>query len=154
RLTQCRRLGVLKYSFQLYVSNKPKTSDPPKGGDVHTITFCTQCRGMRVGWNTRYIAHCLRCKEWLNKSSKLLFLTVLTSILTLAFSTAGAFVFSDENSGQLVEAATFQMIPVAAPADPAVKAIEAFLERYKVQEGERGRIAAAIVNSGQQYHLD
>ena len=121
---------------------------------MHTITFCTQCRGMRVGWNTRYIAHCLRCKEWLNKSSKLLFLTVLTSILTLAFSTPGAFVFSDENSGQLVEAATFQMIPVAAPADPAVKAIEAFLERYKVQEGERGRIAAAIVKSGRKYDVD
>jgi soluble lytic murein transglycosylase-like protein len=63
-------------------------------------------------------------------------------------------VLSDENSGQLVEAATFQL-PVVAPAvDPSVKAIEAFLERYKVQEGQRGRIAAAIVKSGRKNDVD
>jgi len=74
--------------------------------------------------------------------------------LTLAFSTPGAFVFSDQNSGQLVEAAAFQ-VPTAAPAaDPSVKAIEAFLDRYKVQEGERSRIAAAIVKSGRKYDVD
>ncbi len=121
---------------------------------MHTIGFCTRCRGMRVGWNTRYVLHCLRCKEWLTKSSKLLILAVSASILTLAFSTPGALVFSDENSGQLAEAATFQMPVVAPAADPAVKAIEGFLERYKVDQGERGRIAAAIVKSGRKYDID
>jgi Transglycosylase SLT domain len=121
---------------------------------VHTIAFCARCRGMRVGWNTRYVLHCLKCKEWFTKSSKLLVLTVLASILTLAFSTPGALVFSDETSGQLVEAAAFQLPVVAPTVDPSVKEIEAFLQSYKVQEGERGRIAAAIVKSGRKYNVD
>jgi soluble lytic murein transglycosylase-like protein len=83
-----------------------------------------------------------------------LILTILASVLTLAFSTPGALVFSDENSGQIVEAAAFQLIPVGTPADPAVQAIEAFLERYQVREGERGRIATAIVKSGRKYDVD
>src|SRR5438477_1367427 len=142
------------FHFSCTSRNNPRLRIPPKGGDVHTIAFCTRCRGMRVGWNTRYAVHCLWCKEWLTKSSKVLILMILASILTLVFSTPGALVFSDENSGQLVEAAAFQMIPVGTPADPAVKAIEAFLERYKVQEGERGRIAAAIVKSGRKNDVD
>jgi len=123
---------------------------------VHTIAFCTRCRGMRVGWNAPYVLHCLKCKEWLTKSSKLLILSILASILTLAFSTPGALVFSDEHSGQIAEAAAFQLpMVVGAPAeDPSVKAVEAFLERYKVEEGQRGRIAAAIVKSGRKYDVD
>ena len=122
---------------------------------MHTITFCTQCRGMRVGWNRRYLGHCLQCKEWFTKTSKLLILSVLASVLTLAFSTPGALVFSDGNPGQIAEAAAFQLPLIGAPAtDPAVKAIEAFLQTYKVEEGQRARIAAAIVKSGGKYDVD
>jgi soluble lytic murein transglycosylase-like protein len=108
---------------------------------------------MRVGWNRRYVAHCLTCKEWLSKSFKLLALTVLASVLTLAFSTPGALVFSDQSSGQTFQEAGLQL-PVLASMDPAVKAMEAFLRRYKVGGAQRDRIAAAIVNSGRKNDVD
>jgi soluble lytic murein transglycosylase-like protein len=108
---------------------------------------------MRVGWNRRYAAHCFTCKGWLLKSSKLLGLLVLASILTLSFSTPGAFVFSDENSGQTFQEAGLRL-PVLAAVDPAVKSIEAFLERYKVERIQRSRIAAAIVGSGRKNDVD
>ena len=65
---------------------------------MQPIAFCNRCRGMRVGWNRRYIAHCLVCKEWLSKSSKILILTILVSVLASAFSIPSALIFSDQNS--------------------------------------------------------
>jgi soluble lytic murein transglycosylase-like protein len=110
---------------------------------------------MRVGWNRRYVVHCLVCKEWLSKSSKLLVLTVLVSILALAFSTPSALVFSDENSEQTIQEATLQLPELpAVPVDSAVKATGAFLEAYKVDGGRRDRIASAIVASGRKYDVD
>jgi hypothetical protein len=144
----------LEFSFQPNV--KLATQDfgfPPKGGNMQPIAFCHRCRGMRVGWNLRYAHHCLTCKEWLAKSSKVLILTILASILALTFSTPAALVFSDQNSGQTFEEATLQL-PILASVDPAVKAMEAFLERYKVDGGKRSRIAAAIVDSGRKNDVD
>ncbi len=69
---------------------------------MQPIAFCSRCRGMRVGWNGRYIVHCLLCKEWMSKSSKLLILTVLLSVLVLGFPTPSAFVFSGLDPVQTV----------------------------------------------------
>jgi hypothetical protein len=75
---------------------------------MQSIAFCGRCRGMRVGFNRRYIAHCLVCKKWLSKSSKLFVLTVFASLLVLAFSSPGTLVFSDENSEEAIQEAAVE----------------------------------------------
>ena len=70
---------------------------------MQPIAFCCRCRGMRVGWNGRYILHCLVCKEWISKSSKLLILTVFLAILFFAFPIPTAFVYSEQEPQQLTE---------------------------------------------------
>ncbi len=120
---------------------------------MQPIAFCNQCRGMRVGWNRRYMVHCLICKDWLSKSSKLLILTVLVSILILAFSTPSAFVFSDLNPVPSVHEAPVEAAGINRP-DPSVAVIDAFLDRYQVDGGQRDRIATAIVQSGRKHDVD
>jgi soluble lytic murein transglycosylase-like protein len=108
---------------------------------------------MRVGWNAPYILHCLSCKEWLSKSSKLLILTILLSVLVLGFPTPSAYVFSGQSAVQEVQEAGFDL-PVLAATSPTVTAIKSFLRRYKVDESHCDRIASAIVNSSRKYDLD
>jgi len=118
---------------------------------MQSIAFCSRCRGMKVGWNWHYAQHCLTCKEWLSKSSKLLILTVLLSILVFAFPTPSAFVFSSENPG-LVEDAGLQA--AGAVLDPAISSMDVFLTKYKVDEGHRSRVAESIVSSSRKYNID
>jgi soluble lytic murein transglycosylase-like protein len=120
---------------------------------MQPIAFCNRCRGMRVGWNRRYMAHCLVCKEWLSKSSKILILTILVSVLASAFSVPSVLVSSDQNSEPTIQEATLQASALSG-TDPSVKQTEAFLERYSVAEAQRGRIARAIVTSGRKYDVD
>ena len=43
---------------------------------MQPFAFCNRCRGMKVGWNRRYVLHCLICREWICQDrSKLLVLT-------------------------------------------------------------------------------
>jgi soluble lytic murein transglycosylase-like protein len=42
----------------------------------------------------------------------------------------------------------------AALADPAVAAIDSFLDKQEINSGQRARIASAIVASGRKYDLD
>jgi len=119
---------------------------------MQPIAFCYRCRGMRVGWNQRYILHCLMCKEWISKSSKLLILTVLLSIIAFTFQTPGSFVFSDFN---LDEAQTPVLAAGVVPIpSPAVTAMEEFLEKYNIAGANRGRVARAIIHSSRKHDLD
>ena len=108
---------------------------------------------MKVGWNRRYVLHCLTCKEWISKSSNVLILKALASVLGLAFSTPSALVFSDQDSGPHLEETSLQRTP-AVTIDPAVNTMSAFLQKYKVAEAQRSRIAGAIVGSGRKYKVD
>ena len=48
---------------------------------MQPITFCIRCRGMKVGFNSRYVRHNLVCRKWLAKSSKVvLFLGVAVAL--------------------------------------------------------------------------
>ena len=49
------------------------------------MAFCSRCRGMRVGWNQRYVLHSLRCRQWRRHSSRLFGLMFLTVVVFLAF---------------------------------------------------------------------
>jgi soluble lytic murein transglycosylase-like protein len=120
---------------------------------VQSIAFCSRCRGMKVGWNARYILHCMSCKEWMSKSSKLLILTIVLSVLVLGFPTPSAFVFSGPGAVHSIEEAGLQ-IPVALSSNPAVTAIESFLKKNDVEESHQNRVARAIVTSSKKYDLD
>jgi hypothetical protein len=63
------------------------------------------------------------CKQWVSKSSKLLILTIVLSVLILGFPTPSAYVFSGSGSVQAIEEAGLKL-PAALPADPAVNTIE------------------------------
>jgi soluble lytic murein transglycosylase-like protein len=108
---------------------------------------------MKVGWNGPYILHSLTCKEWLSKSSKLLILTMLLSVLVLGFPTPSAVVFSNQAANQPVQEAGFEL-PAVAAAEPAVSSIDVFLKKFGVDEANRGRVASAIVNSARKYNVD
>ena len=120
---------------------------------MQPIAFCNRCRGMRVGCNRRYIVHCLICRGWLSQSSKLFIFTVLASILVLTFSSPSSLVFSDQNSEETIQEATVEAAGIVAE-DPAAMPIQNFLNRYKVNGAQVGRIASAIVNSGRKYDVD
>jgi soluble lytic murein transglycosylase-like protein len=89
----------------------------------------------------------------MSKSSKLLVLTIVLSVLVLGFPTPSAFVFSGPGSVPAIEEVGLQ-VPVALPSNPAVTAIEAFLKKYDVDERHQSRIARAIVASSKKYDLD
>ena len=120
---------------------------------MQPFAFCNRCRGMKVGWNSRYILHCLVCKEWMSKSSKLLILTVVLSGLVLGFPTPASFVFPGDHEAPMVQQASFQL-NLRPVIDPAVGSMVSFLKKYAVDENHRDRVAEAIVKSAKKYDLD
>jgi len=120
---------------------------------MQPIAFCARCRGMRVGWNSRYILHCLTCKEWVSKSSKLLILTVLVCCLVEGFSGREVLVFPEQGPAPMVQQASFEL-PLLPAVDPAVSNMVTFLKKYAVDEQHRDRVAVAIVKSARKYDLD
>jgi len=117
------------------------------------ITFCSRCRGMRAGWNKRYVSHLLFCKHWLRKSFELTTLAgVLTGSLLLASPEPIVPVISRDLTEQPVLGPTFdeKEMPVAAE----VRSIDAFLKRHDVREENRERLAESIVTSARKYNLN
>jgi Transglycosylase SLT domain len=120
---------------------------------MQAIAFCTRCRGMRVGWNGRYIRHRLLCKEWISNSSKLLILTVLLAVLAFKFPTPNAIVFPVNSEPQIVEASIVPP-PIPPAIDPAVQSMETFLKAYEVDPSHRARVAESVVASAKKHNLD
>jgi soluble lytic murein transglycosylase-like protein len=107
---------------------------------------------MNVGWNRRYVMHCLICQEWVSKSSKLLILTVCLAALIFGFPTPGAFVLP---GGSELPMLVLQLQkPVLAAIDPAVQSVETFLRNYGAEESFIGRVSQSIVKSGRKHNLD
>lgn len=119
---------------------------------MQPIAFCNRCRGMKVGWNRRYVLHCVTCKQWLSGTSKLLIFMALLTILALAFPLPNA-LFTELNTGQLDQKSIVQAGNLVT-RDPAVEAMEAFLEKYEVDEAQRERVARAIIVSSRKHNLD
>ena len=120
---------------------------------MEAIAFCSRCRGMKIGWNRRYLVHCIRCREWMTASSKLLILTVFLSIVIFGFPAPDELTFSGNPPQQIIQRAGLHS-PVAAVIDPAVRSIEALLKGYGVDQSHRGRVAESIVSSGRKHDLD
>ena len=120
---------------------------------MQLVAFCKRCRGMKVGWNHRYILHCVRCNQWTSKSSKLLMLSALLSVLVFTIQTPSALLFS----GQALQPPFHNPVvraSVVSLQNSAVTAVEGFLERHQVKSSHIGRVAEAIVNSSRKYHID
>src|SRR5262249_12626276 len=116
---------------------------------MQRITFCNRCRGMKVGWNRRYIVHRLLCKQWLRNSSKLASVAILTAALPLAFPEPNASVFSADRSERPMQEPRFQA--TVMPLGPAVRSMDDFLKRHDVRETDRSPLAGSILPSPHKY---
>ena len=120
---------------------------------METISFCSQCRGMKQGWNRRYVAHRLFCDRLVLRSFKLFILSVLLSLLLVILPVSTSVFLSN-----LDTLAQFQTPVVHATfvplIDPAVNGIESMLAKYSVASTVRQRVARAIVQSSQKYNID
>lgn len=116
------------------------------------MASCSRCRGTRSGLNKRTILHLLLCKRWLGSSSRLMGLVVITATWLLAFPESRTSVFSAERSLPHVQEARVQAAP--ASVSRAIRTIEAFLERNKVAESNRRRLAESIVASAKKHNLN
>jgi len=120
---------------------------------MQPIAFCNRCRGMKVGWNKRYILHCLACQEWVSKSYKLLILTAVLSSFVFAFPVTTGVVLTDPVTPAVV-------VPVvakpatAAPKDDGAASIERMLARHGVVKERLARVAQAIVASSLKHRVD
>jgi len=117
------------------------------------ITFCTRCRGMRTGWNNRYILHCLWCRQWLRKAARSLGLLTIAATLVLAFPNPSASVFSANSLETPVQEARVRRTVISADR-AAVRTMEAFLQQHGIQQGDRNRLAESIVNSAKKHDLN
>jgi hypothetical protein len=113
------------------------------------IAICTRCGGMKMGWNKRYMAHWLRCKQSLHKSSGLGGAAIV-AVLILGFPTPSASVSSVPVAERPIQAVEAIEDPTAAE----VEKITAFLERHEVSAENRSRLAEAIVTSARKYGLN
>lgn len=122
---------------------------------MQPIAFCNRCRGMKVGWNARYMLHCLMCQEWASSSYKLLILTAVICSFVFAFpvSTGIGLAVQAEAGPRVAEppAITDGPVPVA---ESTSNVVSDFLARHKIDESRRGRIARAILSSSQKYDVD
>src|SRR5688572_10522134 len=122
-----------------------------QGGSMQPIAFCNRCRGMKVGWNRRYILHSLLCRELISKSYKLLALTVVLSSFIFAFPISTEVVLSNVPAEQVRSVAQASFVPLPALT---VDAIERLLSRYGVDSKLKNRVAQAIVASARKHNVE
>jgi hypothetical protein len=118
---------------------------------MQTIAFCSRCRGMRVGWNQRYVFHWLLCRPWRRNSSRLAALALLTAVLFILVPEPGGSVLSGNQLAQPIQKTTFQ--PIVVPVSPAVRTMDAFLEKNEIRASERLHLAESIVTSAIKHDL-
>ena len=117
---------------------------------MQPITFCNRCRGMKVGWNARYILHCVMCDAIISKSFRFCVLIVLFSSLFFVFPiTIGGPVDADFSGS---EASILPGMPAAPPRD--LSAIEKLLKQHGAQKNQVSRVARAIVASSKKHRMD
>jgi len=124
---------------------------------VQPVAFCKRCRGMTVGWNRRYVLHCVSCRQWISKPFKLLILSILVSVLVFTIETPSAFVFSGQDlhlasQNPVVRASVVSLESSGVAA--GVAPMEAFLEHQQIDNSRIGRVAEAIVDSSRKYSID
>ena len=120
---------------------------------MQPIAFCNRCRGMKVGWNKRYILHCLACQEWVSKSYKLLILTAVLSSFVFAFPVTTGIVLTDPARPKIAVAAVGASLLPLPKAEISAK-VEKMLAGYGVEKERLARVTQAIMASSLKYHVD
>lgn len=117
------------------------------------ITFCNRCRGLRMGWNKRYISHWLICERALRDYSRFASLAMFASLMIMGFPRPTSPVFSAERPAQArVQLEDAQ--PAVLPVADEVRLVDNFLKRHRVDEENRSRLAESIVASARKYDLN
>jgi len=119
---------------------------------MRPIAFCNRCRGMKVGYNKRYVLHCFLCRNWVARTSKLLVLSVvlLSIIFRYPMSTGLLKDIGQTEHGTAAEASFMPSVPEPGQ----VASISELLARYGVDAGQRDRVAKAIAASSLKYSVD
>jgi hypothetical protein len=120
---------------------------------MQPIAFCTRCRGMKVGWNRKYVLHCLACQEWLSKSYKLLILTAVLSSFVFAFPVTTGIALTDLTLSR-VGPSVAESAPSPKPKADMSAAVQNLLERYGVEKERLVRVTEAILTSSAKYRVD
>ena len=109
---------------------------------MQPIAFCNSCRGMKIGWNRRYIRHCLICREWLAKSFKTSVLVGLLSSFVIVFPVSTG-----------LAPAVPALDAAARHADNAA-AVEELLVKHGVDKARLPRVVRAIMASSNRHGVD
>lgn len=120
---------------------------------MQPITFCNRCRGMKVGYNKRYLLHCLLCREWVAKASKLLILGVVLSSIIFRYPVSTGVLFREIDQPEPATHIEASFLP-PAPEPRVTVSISAMLAKYGVDSSQRDRVAKAIVTSAHKYNVD
>ena len=115
------------------------------------IMFCNRCRGLKVGWNRRYILHSLGCQEWISKSTKLLVLTGLLSLFVCAFPVPTAVVADSPESESKASASQTDKPTSLKGVDVQITRM---LREYVEDKDRLPRVVRAIMTSSQKYKID
>ena len=112
---------------------------------MQPIAFCNRCQGIKVGWNRRYLGHCLLCRQWFARSFK-------TTVLTSLFSSF-VLVFPVPTAVAPVPAAAITPAVAARRAESAA-AVEKMLLRHCAHKDRLTRVVRAIVSSSSRHGVD
>ena len=119
---------------------------------VQPVSFCNRCRGMKVGYNKRYVLHCLLCRKWIVRSSKFLVLSAVLLFFIFRSPTSTGLLrdVSQPEPGAVAEASFMPSVPEPGQ----VASISELLARYGVDVSQRERVAKAISASSLKYNVD
>jgi len=119
---------------------------------MQPIAFCNRCRGMKVGYNKRYVLHCLLCRNWIARTSKLLVLSAVLLSFTFRYPISTGLMrdISQSDQGTVSEASFMPTVPEPGQ----VASISELLARYGVDASQRDRVAKAISASSLKYNVD
>ena len=115
---------------------------------MQPFAFCNRCRGMKVGWNRRYVLHCLICLEWLAKSTKSLVFTGLLSSFVFAFPV------TTEVASVPGMPFKFTAAQISAREAQQKAVVEKLLAPYAVDQDQSDRVVSAIMASSKKYRMD
>jgi len=127
---------------------------------MQPIAFCNCCRGMKVGWNRKYVIHSLVCQQWLYKSFRITVLSGLLSSLVFGFPVETGVVSGGSNLGigvspTLQQARAAKERANAVQREAATRAqLASLLSGYGVQEDRQTRVVRAIMASSKKYKMD
>jgi soluble lytic murein transglycosylase-like protein len=116
---------------------------------MQPVAFCNRCRGIKVGWNRRYLTHCLVCRKWLAKSFKTTVLTGFFSSFVFVFPTAVAPALPGVSVTPAVAFAN-----AAALRAEKTAAVEKMLTKHGADKDRLPRVVRAIMASSSRHGVD